>query len=173
MKRSFVLALAAGLIASVAFTAPTQAGTVVTTTAFFSLEPASARATAWEFFYADSANNPLGSLTGVSVTNTGGLTGLSFSIVDANEVKFTFDAANHTTGTDAPTAGLQFTFNTTNAASDVFLSGQPNITETGAHKVVNIAAITAVPEPASMALFGIGISGLIALRRFFKRPSVA
>jgi hypothetical protein len=34
-------------------------------------------------------------------------------------------------------------------------------------------AATVIPEPASVALLGIGLSGLIALRRFFKRTSVA
>jgi hypothetical protein len=34
-------------------------------------------------------------------------------------------------------------------------------------------AASVIPEPASVALLGIGMSGLIALRRFFKRTSVA
>jgi hypothetical protein len=39
--------------------------------------------------------------------------------------------------------------------------------------VINQGYSTAIPEPTSMALLGIGLSGLFTLRRLFKRTSVA
>jgi len=44
---------------------------------------------------------------------------------------------------------------------------------TGINVVGSVTYTTAIPEPASMALLGIGLSGLFTLRRFFKRTSVA
>jgi len=44
---------------------------------------------------------------------------------------------------------------------------------TGINVVGSASYSTVIPEPASMALLGIGLSGLFTLRRFFKRTSVA
>jgi hypothetical protein len=71
-------------------------------------------------------------------------------------------------------AGLQFEFMTTNAPTDIFLKSH-DITARGATNVDEHAAITflTVPEPASLALLGIGMTGFLAFRRFFKRSSAA
>ena len=162
-KRSFYLASAAVLIASVAFSTPCQA-TTVTTTAFFSLAPPTATASEWKFEYVDSTATPLASMSGLSIIATGGLTILTDTIVLPGTVDITFSPANHTNGTPVPlTAGLEFSFVTTNAPNDVFLNASPLLPNNGATGNTNIAAMTAaVPEPASMALLGVGLSGLIA-----------
>jgi len=179
MKRSLFLPLAAALIASFAFSAPCQAGsTLITTTEFFALSPASASATAMDFTYVDSTNAAVAQLMNLKILNMGGLAGFSANIVGQNDVHITFSDSAGTTGTGGinPTPGVEFTVTTANAPNNIFLSnGAPSLTFTGATGVSNDAKITlsAVPEPASLALLGIGMTGFLAFRRFFKKTSVA
>ena len=73
MKRSLLLTLAAGLIASLAFATPSQAGsmTVVTTTVSFSISPSSVTATNVEVTY--STVDPISDLL-LGTTNLSGVT---------------------------------------------------------------------------------------------------
>jgi|PeaSoiMetatran63_FD_contig_101_27469_length_1419_multi_21_in_0_out_0_1 hypothetical protein len=54
---------------------------------------------------------------------------------------------------------------------DIFLDG--GTTGTGSTVSIVEQGFSSIPEPASMALLGIGLSGLFTLRRFLKRTSVA
>jgi hypothetical protein len=55
---------------------------------------------------------------------------------------------------------------------DIFLSGG-SVGETLSIIDQAYSSTGTVPEPTSMALLGIGMTGFLAFRRFFKRPSVA
>jgi len=55
---------------------------------------------------------------------------------------------------------------------DIFVTGGANGTAT-LSVMTQGYSLTTIPEPTSMALLGIGMSGFIAFRRFFKRTSVA
>jgi hypothetical protein len=180
MKRSVFLALAAGLITSVVFTAPVQAGpiTTVDTKAFFEITPATATTNEVDFFYQNGAGLNLSSMTGpVHVNDDGGLGVLTFTILPANsEIKVTFAAANHTDGAigPPPTPGLDFTFTTANGANDVFLKDMVVLVTPGNSAAQSVlVAASAVPEPSTWALLGIGMTGFLAFRRFFKKTPVA
>jgi len=75
-----------------------------------------------------------------------------------------------------PPSGLTTSI-TLNAASSSILVQKDIVVVGGTNTPTSLSIInqgfSSVPEPASMALLGIGMSGLFALRRFFKRPSLA
>jgi len=160
MKRSFFLALAAGLIASVMLTAPSRAASIlVITDASFSVTPSSATAADIEITYSTTPTLPITILptttvTGVTSSISGNTVTIDFTPVSSGEVDFTFMAAGPppVTFTNASLTGV-------------------NSTAKGTLTVA--VSVAGVPEPASMALLGIGMAGLLAFRRFFKKTSVA
>lgn len=74
--------------------------------------------------------------------------------------------------TGSPTDSTTFAgINSLYVTKDIYLSGGT--------KGVSLSAVTqgfsstGVPEPTSLALLGIGMTGFLAFRRFFKKTSVA
>jgi PEP-CTERM motif len=163
MKRSFFLALAAGLFATLAFATPSQAGSVlVDTTASFTLtSPPGATATDFTFTYNSSSISALTLVSGPAGTT---LT--------------TDGVANITVHLAPPTGGpaaFEWTFTSPTGpigvtSAFVFGGTPPTFGATTSYSVTNTFS---VPEPASLALLGIGMTGFLAFRRFFKKTSVA
>lgn len=169
MKRSLFLSLAAGLLASLALSTPSQAGTIVTTTLEF-VGPLSPAASSIVLDY----TLPVGDI----ITNVGGLAsstaGVTLGPVTATSVTLDFSPA--TTGFTVtkflfdvvavpyPVAPAEITLASVTAQP----GGQSLTTSTALSFAPQI-----VPEPASMALLGIGMTGFLAFRRFFKRTSGA
>jgi hypothetical protein len=162
MKRSYFMALVAGLIASLAFTAPAQAGsTLVETTASFSITPSTVTATDLEFNYT-AVTGPVTvistNLTGLTETYSGNTVTLSFMATSSGSVDFTY---------------------MTSAAPPVYLTKAPDLTGlSGGYSSATVSyavtsAAVGVPEPSSVALLGIGMTGFLAFRRLFKRQAVA
>jgi hypothetical protein len=171
MKRSLFLSLAAGLLTSLTLVGPSHAGStlVTTSTSFDITAPAGTTVTDLVISY-----TPVDAITNLTVVSSTGL-GTPTLVADspgANQVEVDFGATS--------SGSIVFTFQTSaspGSVASLFLtptfSGQSsNIT--GATTSLNVtAAAISTPEPSSVALLGIGITGFLAFRRLFKRPSVA
>lgn len=158
-RASFFLSLAAGLVASLALTAPTQAGPITyDATAFVSVLTGSATFAQVQFNQA--VQGPVVILPSTTLTNVvfdgfaNGGTAADFSFTAAPASK-TYDLEFSLTST----SGLVL------KGGVISGSPEPNGGITG--------FVTAVPEPTTMGLLGIGMAGFFAYRRLFKRPAVA
>jgi hypothetical protein len=161
-KRSFLCATLA-LLAGLAWATPSRAaGTIITTTISFQAD--SPGLTEIDLTYSTgggtlSAETP-GTLSGGAGTAAlvGNVVQLKFSPADTGPFgPFTFSMLD--SATTAVTATPTFTPANTSLTSFSF----------------NIQQVlqSSVSEPSTMALLGIGMTGFLAFRRFFKKTSVA
>jgi len=161
LKRSFFLSMAAGVVASLALGAPSQAGSVLVETDAAVTATNGMGSGDIEVTYSSAPTGPITILgtTTVSVTSTG-IVGdtvtINYTPVKGDqEVDFTLYASPSVTILAAKVTGG--------------FDGSPH-SKLG---VVTSVYPSAVPEPSSMALLGIGMTGFLAFRRLFKRTSVA
>jgi hypothetical protein len=158
--------MAAALFACTAFASPSQAGmTLVTTDLTWSIT-GSKNPTATDLEIQYTAVDPISSLTKVTDTFAGGAT---VSEPMANFIEIDFSAQS--------SGSVSFTFLTNTSPGNVggFFAGMSGTNLNGGnltHQNINLV-ISTVPEPASLALLGIGMTGFLAFRRLLKRPRTA
>ncbi len=119
-----------------------------------------------------------GPITTVTLEGTGGATAGAGARIDET---FTNGLTGLPDGTLSLTGGGTVTFTLPTPTTDLEVS--KDITANGGTVAGGIASYSdvqntfnvsgVVPEPASWGMLGIGLSGLLAIRRFFKRASVA
>jgi PEP-CTERM motif len=165
MKRSFFLSLAAGLLVSLAFTTPSQAGGTLVTT-IIELPVLSPSATSIVLDYS-TATGPISGVGGLITS----LTGVSVAPTGPEEVTVSFSPAQ------AGPGNLSFTFDSpvpfANSPGTISLN-EVTVAPGGQMVTTHLSfSLSTVPEPSSMALLGIGMTGFLAFRRLFKRVSVA
>jgi PEP-CTERM motif len=156
--RSIAMAIAMALFASIAFSAPSKAGTYITKVTALN---GGAAADDFEATFTGTG----GSVSDIKVLISGAPVGAPKVISSGSGVEIDFSSPL------ATGAGVAFTFETQfgnialNTAEWTFKTGAP----------VNAPFVgivtTAVPEPSSLALIGIGMAGVFSFRRFFKRKA--
>ncbi len=162
-KRSLFLCAALGLLASLAFTAPSQANFITSV----SLDNNTGVAvndltTVWNG--TGGSINTVVSPLGPAMVPVGNTIVINFTnpVANGGNVTFTFQT------TTTPIAFSSGTWSFTSPNGTEFTTP---VDATRDKLTYSTAAI--IPEPTSMALLGIGMTGFFAFRRFFRRTAVA
>jgi hypothetical protein len=181
-RRSLVLSLAAGLIASMAFTAQSHAATILVSESFTAS--------------ADSPTQPIESV-GVIFSGLNGVTNLKYLGISFDGSGYETPTLSSFTGGPLPAGDTEVlvtfatpvlftattvTFDTTEATQNVNLLA--GIIKVAGFTVMSgpdsnsvgepvFGPATAVPEAPTMGLLGIGMAGLLTYRRLTKRAAIA
>jgi hypothetical protein len=151
-KRSFLLTAAAGLLASIAFAAPSHAGSVLIE---FSVTGGTATDVQLDYL----ANTTVTVLAGSNPTAA------EITPIDGQGTTFiTLNFAARSTGTIYLSDG---------PGAPPILYGLSGLSPGYKSSTITVTPYASVPEPTSFALLGIGMTGFLAFRRLFKRNSVA
>ncbi len=163
MTKRLLMGMALAMFASLALATPSHAGSILTQATLASSSGADDSITDLTVVY--NVNITAGSFVELpSSIPVAVPSGVSYT---ANSITLTFADVSA-----PPIQTLDFTLGTTSPGpySALSSSWSGSYTSILAGVVVSNAS---VPEPASLALLGIGMTGFLAFRRFFKKTSVA
>jgi len=168
-----MLSLAAGLLASLALAMPSHAGSIITTGTAgdeSGFTVSGGTATNVEIFYSLGAG---GSINNLVTTASGGMAGATVTTTPLGGGDWELAFTNFAAGA-VSSGNFTVAFTTQNDPS--FVGSTINVSLSGLTTGISGKSIhadyvvsSAVPEPSSIALLGIGLSGFIAFRRRFSK----